>query len=186
MNKFTELPEDVQNGIIEENRYINVDGINWYDYIADDFHETLELLGFSDIESLFSGFCSQGDGASFTAVWYSEHIVDNPDKWPSLKDFEYFKPFMDTLLKLDGEAKIERYGSRYVHELSCFVDVEYVANGEKGELESVLEELRLECCHRYYRQLEAEYDHLTSDAVIKDYLLDLDGVKYTEHGLRVI
>ena len=184
--EFAELTEDVQNGIIEENRYINVDNVYWFDNIQDDFHKMLELLGFSDIQSNFSGFCNPGGGASFTAVWYSEHIVNNPEKWQSIKDFEYFKPFIDKLVKFDGETKIELYTGYYVHERTCFVDVEYVENGENGELESVLEELSLDCCNKYYHNLWAEYDYLMSDEAVKDYLLNDDYFKYTKHGESVI
>ena len=184
--EFAELTEDVQNGIIEENRYINVDNVYWFDNLQDDFHKMLELLGFSDIQSNFSGFCNPGGGASFTAVWYSEYIVNNPEKWQSIKDFEYFKPFIDKLVKFDGETKIELYTGYYVHERTCFVDVEYVENGENGELESVLEELSLDCCNKYYHNLWAEYDYLMSDEAVKDYLLNDDYFKYTKHGESVI
>ena len=179
---FAELPENVQNSIIEENRYIHVEDENWFDNVKDDFHEALELLGFSNVASNFSGFGNQGDGASFTAVWDAESIVNNPEKWQSVKAFEYFKPFIDNLLKLGGNAQIKRNSSRYVHEFTCFVQVEDVEN---GELESVLEELRLDCCNKYYRNLEAEYDYLISDNAVKEYFLSCDWLKYTKRGVCV-
>ena len=181
---FDELSENVQNGIIEENRYIQVEGVEWFEYEKADLHETLELLGFSNVKSNFSGFGSQGDGASFTALWDAENIVNNPEKWQSLEFYEYFKPTIEKLLKLGGKAQIERnYYNNYVHKFTCFVQVE---DYENGELEHILEKLRLDCCQKYYRNLQDEYDYLTSDAAIKDYFLNCDWLKYTKSGLCVI
>lgn len=40
----------------------------WYDFIYDDWKETLENAGFINPEIHFSGFWSQGDGACFDAA----------------------------------------------------------------------------------------------------------------------
>ena len=177
---FTELPENVQSDIIEENRYIHVEYYNWFKVVEDNFHETLELLGFSNILSQFRGFGSQGDGASFTALWDAENVVNNPEKWQSMKEFEYFKPFIDNLDKLGGTAEVERIrGCRYVHEYTCFTCA------DNPELEGTLEQLRLDCCQKYYRNLRNEYDYLTSDEAVKDYLTGCNWLKYTKDGLCV-
>ena len=44
---------------------------DWYEFIFYDFLNICEILGFDVIESNihFSGFCSQGDGASFTGSY---------------------------------------------------------------------------------------------------------------------
>ena len=177
---FAELSEVVQNSIVEENRHILVDE-NWFDNVKDDFHETLSTLGFYNVESSFSGFSSQGDGASFTANWDAEKVVNNPEKWQSLKDFEYFKPYIDNLIKLGGKAQIKRnYSSLYVHAFTCYVAA------ENAELESVLEDLRLDCCNKYYRNLRGEEEYLTSDTAIKDYFFSCDWLKYSKSGLCVV
>ena len=38
----------------------------WYDNIEDDIKEELKQLGFYNVDMRFSGFWSQGDGASIT------------------------------------------------------------------------------------------------------------------------
>ena len=187
MNKFTvdlfsfaELSDVVQNEIIENNRYVNVADVDWFEHLKEDFHQTLELLGFSNIDSNFSGFGSQGDGASFTAHWDARNIVNNPEKWQSLTAFEYFKPYLDELNTMGGKAEVGRKsGYRYVHEYTCFVDA------ENPELESVLEDLRIDCCAKYYRSLLVEYEYLTSDSAIYDYLTNCDWLKYTKNGVYV-
>src|ERR1051326_2894350 len=40
--------------------------VEWWDGIYDMWKEALEQIGFEDAEINFSGFCCQGDGASFT------------------------------------------------------------------------------------------------------------------------
>ena len=176
---FAELSENVQNAIVENNREVLVDDAYWYECVKDDFHETLNLLGFSEVESCFSGFYSQGDGASFTAFFEAANIVNNTEKWQSDKAFEYFKPYLDKLLEIGGSAQIKRRSSLYVHEKTCFID------DASEELEGTLEELRVWLCNKYYMNLEREYDYLTSDNSIYDYLLNCDWLKYTKNGLCV-
>ena len=179
---FTELHEDVQNRIIAENQYILVEDADWFENVKSSFTETLELLGFTNIQSNFAGFGSQGDGASFTGVWYARNMVNNPEKWQSLREFGHFKPIINKLLKMGGSAQIKRNSSRYAHEYTCFVQVE---GDENPERESTLERLRLECCAKYYRNLEDEYDYLTSDGVIRAYFLSCDWLRYHKNGLCV-
>jgi hypothetical protein len=55
---------------IDEHRDFNVDH-EWWDAVYDDFKAICDILGImlQDKEPSFSGFCSQGDGASFTGVY---------------------------------------------------------------------------------------------------------------------
>ena len=177
---FAELSEVVQNAIVENNRYVMVEYDNWFEYQKNDFYQTPELLGFSNIQSNFTGFYSQGDGASFTATWDARNIVNNPEEWQSNKEYQHFKPYLDKLLKMGGMAEVERIsGCRYVHEYTCFTCA------DNPELEGTLERLRVDCCTKYYRNLLAEYDYLTSDDAIRDYYASCDWLKYTKNGLCV-
>lgn len=63
-----DLPPDVQEKVIDEHRDWNVEaGYDWWENVYEDWTRRLEELGFNDVEISFSGFSSQGDGASFTA-----------------------------------------------------------------------------------------------------------------------
>ena len=64
---FNELSNEAKQVAFVDNSDINVDDFDWYDYTKEDFHSILELIGFYNIDSNFSGFYSQGDGASFSA-----------------------------------------------------------------------------------------------------------------------
>lgn len=54
---------------------IDQNGYPWYDYIIDDWKTRLAAKGFEDVDIQFSGFYSQGDGASFTGY------IDDWDKF---------------------------------------------------------------------------------------------------------
>jgi hypothetical protein len=64
--KFNELNNEQQNKVIDYLSDINVIH-DWYEYIYDEYTTKLQKLGFYDIKIQFSGFCCQGDGASFSA-----------------------------------------------------------------------------------------------------------------------
>jgi hypothetical protein len=61
MKPFKELSEDRQFEIVE-----NSMGDDWHESIIEDIKAELEELGISEPDIQFSGFWSQGDGASFT------------------------------------------------------------------------------------------------------------------------
>ena len=70
--KFEELSKDVRQKVVERNRDINVAYEDWDLYLMEDFYDILKILGYSDTRIHYTGFCSQGDGASFEAKWSYE------------------------------------------------------------------------------------------------------------------
>jgi len=64
--KFTELSEAQQDQVIDKLSDINTHH-DWYESTYEYYNDKLKALGFYDIKFEFSGFWSQGDGASFTA-----------------------------------------------------------------------------------------------------------------------
>lgn len=64
---FDKLSKEEQDSAIEKNSYILVEYDDWFEGVIDLFKEDMEELGISDIEVSFTGFHSQGDGASFTS-----------------------------------------------------------------------------------------------------------------------
>ena len=165
---FAELSEVAQERIIEENRYLLVDDENWFEHLKEDFHETLDLLGFSNIHS---GFGSQG--VSFTAEWDARNIVTDDEKWKSDKEYKYFKPFTLIMGKLGSKAKIYRVAER------CYINADDVRD------EPVLKELYNNICNKYYNKLLKEYNYLISDDALRDYYLNCDWLKYTKKGVCV-
>jgi hypothetical protein len=64
---FEELSPEAQGNVIENNREINVDYDGWEDGVTEDFQEDMKNIGIDDITISYTGFNSQGDGASFTS-----------------------------------------------------------------------------------------------------------------------
>lgn len=61
MIPFKELDDDKKYSIVDSSM-----GDDWHDTLLEEIKEELETLGFTDAEISYTGFWSQGDGASFT------------------------------------------------------------------------------------------------------------------------
>lgn len=136
---FEELPENIQEKAIDNLRDINVDH-NWYEYSFDYYKELLENVGFENAEISFSGFWSQGDGASFVADCDAQKILnymffenEGQMSWlikKGLKDkaMEEVKRWnlWFTMAENHGSIhfSIKRNSSRYSHENTISPDVE--------------------------------------------------------------
>lgn len=165
---FKELNKEQQEKVYDKLRYINTDH-EWWDHTKEDFHAILEILGFYNIESNFSGFCSQGDGASFKAAFTLPTKGDKvKDRLLKLKEYApvYFKDaksLLSELLDLDYQLSgyhtgliIRKSTSRYCHNMTM--------QGENDNLLNVARQLAT----KYYRSLESEYDYLSSNEAIKE------------------
>ena len=64
---FSELSPTAKKHAIDELRDTNVDYNDWHEPIIEDFENEMKEFGLSDVDVQYSGFYSQGDGASFTA-----------------------------------------------------------------------------------------------------------------------
>ena len=63
--QFSELPEKLKSEAIENHRDDHVDP-DWYSPIVEGFKEDMDAIGVETDDVSFTGFYSQGDGASFT------------------------------------------------------------------------------------------------------------------------
>jgi hypothetical protein len=142
---FSELSPTAKKHAIDELRDTNVDYNDWHEPIIEDFENEMEELGLTDVEVQYSGFYSQGDGASFTAdvgdpeVFMRMALGIESDKWVDMGDDK--KPAdeldllrsdlldigFDTRERLTPEnfvINIIRNSSRYSHENTIEGDVE--------------------------------------------------------------
>jgi len=145
--------------ILEKNRYFNTD-FDWYADTLSTVQESLEALGFSNIEIHFSGFGSQGDGANFTASW--SYAKD----WKEAGFMESFRPLAEALDSLKERSfKITKGNSRYSHENT----VDFTFYDKEGEETDEDESIVRACKYAMqiiYSELEKEYDYLTSEEAI--------------------
>jgi hypothetical protein len=190
---FKDLPERLKEQVIEQNRDINVDDDSWHDYIVEDFEHELNKDGVGKVKVSYTGFWSQGDGASFTGK------VEDTAKFvhETLGLSAYPKEALECLI-----IEFTRNSSRYVHENSCDTEVEIdhedgessdftLAGGAGFEITRTLgeiadhvqekaEEWRIEQCGELYSNLEEEYEGLRTDEAVvgtieaNDYTYEVD------------
>jgi hypothetical protein len=195
--RVDELKPDVRQRVVNEHRLINLNH-DWYDAVYDDFTVIAEILGVSlNIgEPKFSGFSSQGDGASFTGTWsyntqWHKQLTDHA---PADTDLHEIGAALEGIaLDYDATAWVRLDRTRfthYVHEKTVTItESECVTSG--GDVaflpvdaeEQILYQLR-RLMQWLYQQLQNEYDYLTSDEAIietltaHDYEFLADGTIY--------
>ena len=170
---FHELDKEIQNKVIEKNRDINVDDSYWHECVIEDFEQILSFIGYYDIQCSFSGFWSQGDGASFTAKYGYEKgaLKKVMDYYPSDKELHQIVKNLQDLQKKNFynlAGKIGKSGSNYCHSNTMVVDYLERADSKEPTEEA---ELEFRTQSRYlaewlYEALEADYDSLTSDEAV--------------------
>lgn len=183
--EFDELSELAKETALDNLRDINVDYDGWSDTELDEAKERLQELGFEDAKIYFSGFWSQGDGASFTCTI-------NLEKWCKRnKKARLFKKALNAYS--DGYAKIAITKSgHYEHEYTMQIDIENWTPDEKFDAvdeqlfaigEWAIEEARKEA-RKIYDTLRNSYVYLTSDEAIKE-TIETNGYEFTEEGKLV-
>jgi hypothetical protein len=134
---FEELSPEAKTNALEEMRDINIEYQDWHEPIIEDFEEQMKELGVADVEVSYSGFYSQGDGASFTGgvfdtktfmskalglkdtEWLDMGEEEKPEDEGSRLRADLLDIGFDTREKLTPDnfyIKIERLSDRYSHE----------------------------------------------------------------------
>jgi len=160
----------------------------WYKYTKDEFHSILETLGFYNVETYFTGFSSQGDGACFTAsVSYEKGCLSTIKKeyptWTELHSIvsEYIKVQKKAFYGIGGTVN---HSGHYYHELS----MDYYLENKHGDwLNEDLTEQFKEVCRDlaklYYKRLENDYEYQVGEgakdtAEANEYTFTEDGKLY--------
>lgn len=178
---FKELDDTAKNKVLEESRSINVEFDDWHDYILDEWKAKLETLGFNGVEINYSGFWSQGDGASFTAK--------SIDLWTYIKSQKQGKKYASLKKWIDdGEltASVERETHHYYHEKTVSSTIESGDTPEKlnnliDELERELDEFVEDNSRAIYKELEKTYEDLTTDEAVID-TIEANEYEFTAEG----
>lgn len=203
---FEELDKEIQKKVLNESRDINVN-YDWYQDVFDYWTEKLEDLGFQKIRIGFSGFWSQGDGASFTAesvdigknlnelFKYKEistYTLNKRQYEQYLKAYhlyhskkEKFKKVIDSLYL---KSSIKRTSYRYSHHNTAQADLGLYLEKDYPKLEYVLqgvevafENYKNRLCNAIYQDLESEYEYLTSDEAVIDTIV-CNGHEFYSNG----
>ena len=186
---FKNLSTESQEKAIQNNRDINT-CYGWDDFILSEAEDKLEKNGFLNPKILYSGFCSQGDGASFECEDVDISRIVKSIKLPPKLEKNINRIFNTNEIYLDISIQIKRINHRYVHENTCKTEVSisnrliydssYIYEVIK-ELETYIEDLRVQLCKEIYDSIENEYDYLTADESIKD-TLTINEHEFQEDG----
>lgn len=180
---FDELPNTIQENIIEQNRDINITD-DWFRLSVDFQKERLEQFGWMQPEIYFSGFYSQGDGLCFDAHIEISMFCKTPNEKRILKLIESGTLEPPEICKTF-------YANHYVHEKTRSISFRQTAppNIFKAivDLEEKLEKRRLNICRTLYTELQCLYENLTSDKKVIDTILFKDNKNYlyTKEGYAV-
>lgn len=194
---FDELSEEAQEKALEQFRYAEVEFPGWWHSVYEHWTEKLEELGYrlkttptrlygggtrQDPDIQFTGFASQGDGASFTAYVDVDAVADRigmEDDLARLRDL-----LRDEEDDPDGEYDEDLFGvsirrnptSRYAHHMTMQYEVEpwYLSGSETAEgklagrlADAILDDAR-DLAQDLFYALRDEYEYLTSDEVVAD------------------
>ena len=186
-NKSVEF-DTQQKELVEKYREINVDHNDWHDYIWEDFVIEMIKKGINAKEMYYSGFWSQGDGASFIGEIDMSVFLKAHDLEHQYQGAVHFAS-IDEL-----PARLVRSG-RFPHEGSITLDMycDGWNNYEEDDIRHAtydalyeilqdewkeLEKDVLKICQRYmqnlYRKLEEGYEALTSDETVWDTIVAND------------
>lgn len=179
---------------------------DWYDCVYEDFERICKILGIRlDTRAArlygggtrgkpciwFSGFSSQGDGACYEGRYSHAKAAPRKIREHAPKDDELHR-IADALQAIQRRNFFQLHAvvthrGRAHHELSMAISVErdspvsqkMTSNAE----DTVIEALRDLACW-LYRQLEREYEYLTSDAVVDEAIV-ANEYNFTEDGHRI-
>lgn len=185
---FAELSPKAQEKAIQNAREC-LEFSDYSSYIIDDAKAIAILMGWNISEVRYSGFYSQGDGASFEGVM---HYKDN-----CLNSVQAYAP-TDTVLheiakrwhalqqsnEFDLSVNVRRsgrYSHEYCTEFDCFDSRTQDGYVESTATEDEIKEMARDFMRWIYKQLQDEYDFQTSDSTIAEILINND-CEFTADG----
>ncbi len=196
---FKELPRIVQDKLVKKFKD-NYPGDNWSDDTVSEIESELEEMGYSNIDVSFSGFWSQGDGASFTAdldvLEYIKYLYNKAIEKGEIPPIytRLINVLENNHVWIDTCTIIRDRWVHYVHWNTTSLYMEYDKDehitGENWlSTESLLEDLRKHIFAHHqqlnkeiYSRLEEEYYSITSDDYVREILLDDNDSQYLNDG----
>ena len=186
--KIDELLDEVKESVLDKNRMINVEHIEWWEDTVDHIKVCGDKIGISIDKVYFSGFNNQGDGACFEGFY--EY------KKGSLKLIKEFVPLDEELIRVAKDLQeLQRrffyqlsarvfHRGHYYHENCTVIDVagnedfayEVHDDAEDGVIEFLRDFMRWS-----YKRLEQEYNFLTSDEQVME-TLRLNEYEFDQEG----
>lgn len=209
--KFSELSKEIQDKLVRKRCESYSPDYEWWDCVYEDAVACAECMGI-DIytsdnrgkEIHFSGFYSQGDGASFTGCFNVREMKDAVKKTKVHASLDTDLHAMAeeaeriyneilravTTSRLTGEAESDNSDQWLTdrfqiknNSFRSYVTRVYNYDGPP-DLEEDFNQLAEDFASWIYKGLQAEYEHLTSEEMAREYLIDNDTL-YDETGEEV-
>jgi hypothetical protein len=168
---------------LEKYRYVNVEDVEWWEYIFSDFEEDMSKHGVRVDQIYFSGFWSQGDGACFDGrvvdwgvyllhLGYDDEILATlaNDWWscPLVHRGRYCH-FNSVLIDSDihmGSNPYDKETDPLRHDAWQFTVNSYDFLVIQDEIEANLKQHMKDL----YNKLREEYEHLITDEAVIEWL----------------
>lgn len=181
---YEELSEKAQKKVIEkmqeDDNFLMYD---WYSFVYDDFKDRMYQEYSCTVDDIFfSGFWSQGDGASFTG---SISIKDYIEKTAQKSKYRNLSKYLE---EFEPYVSIRQQGN-YCHENTMYFDDHLFLEGtekQSNQLYELMDEIKetfREEARKLYGQLKDEYDYLTSDEAIAGELISAE-YEFYENGTQ--
>ena len=154
-------------------RYNYCEHVIEMDFEVECLETILEEMGFSNPKIAYSGFWSQGDGASFTCDnWqYKKGMLANiKQNYPTWTSLHLIAKELQSLSKKTGyslEFSVYRTNHRYCHENTVECGFGYNEYDEK--IQDCVGDVVKKLCKTLYDSLEKAYYDATSDESIEDF-----------------
>lgn len=200
---FKELIDGKKAGVEKVRLTLQLRALNssWDEDVIEDWKTALSQIGFEDAEIMYSGFATQGDGASFTASLNTEKLfwfltneiipkecIENTERTGDQEDwlpyvvyhlrrqdiYEDFKALGEHLENITG--RVVRSRDIYCHESTCSVEWDFY-NDYPEELEPLMDKFEKAIEELRYDLCKVIYEKLEKqhDWTIDDeQLLELD------------
>lgn len=184
---FEELTNEAKEAARNWYREVSSSDTFWSEYVINDAKSIAALMGIDIDQVYWSGFWSQGDGASFTGSYtYKKGAVKAVKSYApqdqglhriaqELQDIQ--RPNFYRLM-----ASISQRG-HYQHENTMYVSVDRDGDYASDETTDQLLDIFRQYAQWIYSRLEAEYEYQNSDEVIDEALI-ANEYEFTTDGER--
>lgn len=176
--KFNELSEGAQKRAIADHQFDLVNYPEWDEWLLEDFKAELEDLGYKNAKIDYSGFCSQGDGLSFTCDIDLSKLLDNisDNKRKVLAENVECNIYRRSFYRHSNTMNIEynHYSPSLLPRIEKYL---------KSETENILDDAKSKA-KEFYRRLDTEYGNLTCRESVIDYLTENE-FEFNESGVMI-
>ncbi len=180
---FDDLSDDAKEVARNWWREATASDNDFAEFIDDDAKQVFHYCGFTIADISWSGFWSQGDGASFTGSWHGTDVDAKAlrEYAPKDKELHRIAKECERIAKANPEASasISRNSHRYSHKFT----VGLFADDMNDDDETALTEAARDAMDWIYQTLEKEYEYQNADAQI-DETIRINEYTFTAQGER--